>query len=193
MQAQTNHNHARPNAPTLTPETLVCNLPRWAIQAFRVALFTIGMASAALVFFAGGEMPWPAMAIGVVLAIGLTVGAWLPSLWEHTIHFMADVSGVYFPSISTPPGQQPTWLAVPWQNISNIRLARVSGEVGRRLAFDVQAEPEQVAQFLASADTPGDRRTPLDGTAALAFGGWPLPAASEMCAELQRLKQGTKR
>ena len=193
MHAQATRNHVRPNAPTLTPLTLVCNLPGWSVQAFRVALFTAGMASAALVVFAGGSMPWPAMAIGVVLAFGLTGGALMPRLWEHTIQFMADASGVYFPSINTPSGQQPSWLAVPWQNISNIRLARVSGELGRRLALDVQAEPDQVAQFLASAAVPDDRRKPLDGTTALAFGGWPLPAATEMCAELQRLKESTKR
>lgn len=102
------------------------------------------------------------------------------ALYSTTPFFLADHLGMYFKhtdALTKHLGkdaeiknlQRKTWLFVPWENISNIRVAKVISHDGTSegAALDVKATAEEIAQYFI--DDLKDKEPMQDGQYAVAF------------------------
>jgi hypothetical protein len=135
-------------------------------------------------------MPLFARFLAALIAPSLIAGAMWPRPWRYTTRFIANESGVYFPAYATltlgKSQIEEEWLGVPWEHITNIRVATESGEDGKCIAFDIQASPSERSRFFEAVGVPRDRSKPLSETVFAAYGGWP-PSPSRAVQKLHSL------
>lgn len=138
----------------------------------------MGLALSVLAWRSWAGMPLPARALTVLLAPALLALSTWPRPWTRMVKFMADERGAYFPAnellmLSFRPATGPSWLHVPWKNISNIRPAREVGEDGQCVAFELVATPSEVAAFFKHVGKPRDDTIESAKSLCLAYGDSP--------------------
>jgi hypothetical protein len=82
------------------------------------------------------------------------------------IYFLADKRGMFFPRRgeglqNIKEQKKHHWLFVPWQNILNLRTAKIEDHdgVSKAIAFDVKISLEEQAEFFEGISRPSDRKT----------------------------------
>lgn len=181
-----------PERPEDTPDTYIAETPAWLVWIFRSVLMAAGCATAVLLAQHWRAMPWPACLIAVSLSPALVAWALWSRPWRYMVRFIANGNGMYFPAypgllLSREAPPPVTWLEVPWQHISNIRLAREVDESGRSVALDIEASADEATRFFGAVGIPQDRRERHPAKVFAAYGGWP-PSPAKTLAQLQRLK-----
>jgi hypothetical protein len=163
------------------------------MRGFRCGLLVAGAVTAVMLARQWQVMPlWAALMAGLLAPALMGFSVW-PRAWRDTTRFIADETGMFFPAYAaltlgaTEPGQEEAWLAVPWQHVTNIRVATEIGEDGRCVAFDLQVSPSERARFFETVGEPRDRRGRHPALVFAAYGGWP-PSAKPVAQRLLSLQ-----
>jgi hypothetical protein len=185
-------NHITDAVPLDDPASYVLETPGWLRTGARLLILAMGLALAVLSARSWGEMPFAARAMVVVLAPAMTLVALWNRPWRKLVKFVAYDLGIAFPSneqlvLSSHTQPNLRWLLVPWENISNIRLAREVGDASRCVAFDVRVSAEERESFFRHVDKPRDGRTARDAFLSVAYADSP-PSLARTHAALLSLK-----
>jgi hypothetical protein len=189
---RTSVNYITASVPMDDTASYVLETPLWLRTAARLLILAMGLVLAVLSARSWGEMPFPAQAMVVVLAPAMTLAALWNRPWRKLIKFVACDLGIVFPSneqlvVSLHAEASPKWLVVPWQNISNIRLAHEVGDGSRCVAFDVLISAEERESFFRHVDKPRDGHAALDAILSVAYADSP-PSLTRTHAALLSLK-----
>lgn len=140
--------------PALSSDHFICREPRWVGIALRAALLLSGC-GLALFLIQAPSIPFVATVllwIGSGLAV-LVATRPLPG----SIRYISDPQGVYFPARkrlgSVGSAKDPTWLFVPWPNISSITVQLMLDESGSKkgVTFRLRANDEERRRYFSAA------------------------------------------
>lgn len=157
-------NKILPEMPTLTGEVYAPTMPMWLAHGLRLFSLLFSLAVAWFGFHDWSNMPAFAKVIVCILAPAFfyfslsSEKGW--ALYAKNPFFLADQSGMYFrhnQAFTTFMGNNnqnkkrnsQQCLFVPWSNIANIRVGKVSGSDGDvdGAIFDVNASAKEIEAF----------------------------------------------
>ena len=169
--------------PTLGSDAYAPTMPVWFTNLLRLVSILFATALVWLAMRGWATLPvWVLILICILAPVfffsALNSRGW--ALYSTTPFFLADHLGMYFKhrdALTKHLGkdaeiknqQRKAWLFVPWENISNIRLAKVISHEGTSegAAMDVKATAEEVAQFFI--DDLKDKQSRQEDMFAVAF------------------------
>lgn len=184
-----------PARPDLSGDAFVFGMPVWLATVLRLV---IGAAAPTLAWLSVQDwerMPMPARGLVIVLVPALLGWALWPQAWRGAICFVADRQGLYFPHHSqvihvAGRPEDPRWLFVPWARITQLRVARVRGDDGPCVAFDIDAlSAAQREDYFRQVDAPDDRPRGAGSPLAVAYANRP-PSPRVTLERLERLRSG---
>jgi hypothetical protein len=188
-----NHMAWKPNRVVSTPkirgDAYAVRAPRWLTYLLRIFSVLFAFVAGAGLVRNGVAMPdWVRITCAILmiafLFMAISKRGW--SRLSNEPFFIADASGMYFPSVRRFElnGPQSRWLLIPWSNISSIRVDRAITSEGRSAcaAFDVVATAKEVEEFLFDALV--DKASKMEGARSVAFYVHAPPSASRVVAEL---------
>ncbi len=185
-----------PKMPTLLGDHYVHRTPKWLVILFRLS-FGIGGAGLAILSFRDwGGMPPGFRALALILIPVFVFFAIQGRTWRNTVKFLTDDRGLFFPCnelIAATVGQESSnnWLLVPWNHISNIRVAKEIDHEGGLcicVAFEVKVSSEEQAKFFLHVGYPTDRAQHTDSQLSVAYSDSP-PFPKNTVALLQEMKR----
>jgi hypothetical protein len=156
-------NKLLPEMPNLGSEAYAPKMPEWFTNLLRLisVLFAVGVAW--LGFREWAKMPLFAQIIVCILPPAFFFSAFSSrgwALYSSTPFFLANRLGMYFKhknALITHLGKgaeaensrRKSWLFVPWENIANIRVSKVTTHDGsfNGAVLDVKATKEELDQF----------------------------------------------
>jgi hypothetical protein len=155
-------NEAFPEMPTLRGEYHVHRTPEWLVALFRASFGIAAIGLAAMSLRDWGEMP---LGFRGLVCILVPAFVFFALRTPRAIKFLADDRGVFFPCnalLVSAMGRERSnrWLLVPWNNISNVRVATEidhEGSSAKCVAFDVKVSPDEQAEFFQHVGYPSDR------------------------------------
>ncbi len=176
-------NKRLPEMPNLGSEVYAPMMPTWFTHLLRLlsVLFAV-----ALAWFSIHD--WAKMPLWVQLLVCILVPAFFFSAlhskgwsqYSSTPFFLADHLGMYFKhkhALTTHLGKnaeiennrRKSWLFVSWENISNIRVSKVTTHDGsfNGAVLDVKATDEDIEEFFAGRQV--DKHLQQDGSVSVAF------------------------
>lgn len=178
-----------PEMPRLRGAHYVHRTPQWLVVLFRLA-FGIG----SVVLAALALRDWSAMPLGFrgLVCVLIPAFMWFAFQSPRALKFLADERGVFFPCnelLAATVGRESSnrWLLVPWNNISNIRVATEVDHEGSSVtcvAFDVKVSPDEHAEFFQHVGYPSDRIRNEGNCLPVAYSDFP-PAPKSTVALLQ--------
>jgi hypothetical protein len=195
-------NKILPEMPTLTGEVYAPVMPMWLANSLRLFSLLFSLGAAWLGFHDWSNMPTFAKVIICILSPVFFFSAlsskkgW--ALYAKNPFFLADRSGMYFrhnQAFTTFIGnnnqdkkhQSQQCLFVPWNNIANIRVSKVSADDGYidGAVFDVNARAEEVKAFF---DVDLKDKNPIQaGMQAVCFYHNMPPTPRKVVAHLQEM------
>lgn len=149
--------------PTLGTYTYAPTMPVWFTNLLRLVSILFATALVWLGMRDSATLPnWTLVLICILAPVfffsALSSRGW--ALYSTTPFFIADHLGMYFKHTDASTKhlgkdaeiknlQRKTWLFVPWENISSIRVAKVISYDGTSegAALDVKATAEEIAQY----------------------------------------------
>ena len=179
--------------PALGAAHFICREPRY-LGSLRRGFWVLlggGLACSALL---APAIPWP-LAVLFWIASGLALLAAIRPA-PCSIHFASDAQGLFFPSrqrfATLAQARSPSWLFVPWANVSAIGVQLLLDDSGSRqgVTFSLRAcEKERRVYFPGTAIPAVDARLPADDRALIGVG---YPGASvslhKIVAQLRALQ-----
>ncbi|MDO9365487.1 MAG: hypothetical protein Q7T58_03960 [Methylotenera sp.] len=176
-------NKRLPEMPNLGSEAYAPMMPEWFANSLRLfsVLFAIALAWFSIHDWA--KMPLWAQWLVCILVPAFLFSALHSKGWSQYSSipcFLADHLGMYFKhknALTTHLGknaeiennQRKNWLFVPWENISNIRISKVSTHDGsfNGAVLDVKATEEELVAFFSGKQI--DKHVRPDGSVSVAF------------------------
>ncbi|MGZ8225218.1 MAG: hypothetical protein ACXWT3_01105 [Methylococcaceae bacterium] len=186
-------NETFPEMPTLREEHYVHRIPKWLVVLFRLSFGIGGIVLAAMSLRDWSEMP---LGFRGLVCILVPAFAFFALHTPRAIKFLADDRGVFFPCnelLVAAIGRKRSnrWLLVPWNNISNVRLATEvdhEGSSATCVAFDVKVSPDEQTEFFQHVGYPSDRTRNGSNCLAVAYSDFP-PVPKTTVALLQSMKR----
>ena len=186
-------NETFPEMPPLGGDYYVHRTPQWLVALFRLSFGIGGIALAAISLRDWSEMPLGFRGLVFILVPAF---AFFALQMPRAIKFLADNRGVFFPCnellvAATDRERSNRWLLVPWNNISNIRVATEidhEGSSAKCVAFDVKVSPNEQAEFFQHVGYPSDRTQNGSGCLPVAYSDFP-PVPKTTVALLQSMNR----
>lgn len=187
-------NQTHSELPTLSEDHYIHCLPKWLEITLRVLFGVFALAMLVMSY-----QQWRDMPAGFRWLAGIMIAAfWFFSLysriWRNNIKFIADRRGMFFPSndylVKTVGDQaMPTWLFVPWNNISNIRVAMQKDYDGHSkcVAFNLYITPKERSDYFEHVGAPADVKQRALNVVPVSYSDYP-PHPKKTVAALIRLK-----
>jgi len=194
-------NKRLPEMPDLGSEAYAPQMPVWFTHLLRLISILFAIALGWFGLHEWGSLPvWVQILVCILSPVFLfsafSSRGW--AVYSTTPFFLADHLGMYFKhkdALTTHLGknadvknlQRKSWLFVPWENISNIRVAQLmtSDGTAEGAAFDVKANAEEVAEFFI--DDLIEKQTMQPGMVAVGFYKNIPPAPQKVASVLQEM------
>ena len=169
--------------PNLGSDAFAPVMPKWFTNLLRLISIAFALAVTWFSIHDWAKMPVWVQGLVCVLVPAFFFSAFHSKGWAlySTVpFFLADHRGMYFKhkhALTTHLGKdaevknklRKTWLFVPWQNISNIRVAKVATHEGsfNGAVLDIKATNEESEEFFAGRKI--DKNSQQDGSVSVAF------------------------
>jgi hypothetical protein len=151
--------------PALAAAQFISGRPRWLDAVSRAVLLLSGGGLAYLATSISTIPSLAALLLWIVSGLAILVAV---RPWSASIDYAGDAHGVYFPSRQSfgivGRTKPPTWLFVPWSNVSNIGVQPLLDESGnaKGVTFCLRAsDDERRVYFSGTAMLDLDERSPI--------------------------------
>lgn len=185
-------NQVLPKKPSVVGEHYVHLTPAWLTTLFRLLFVICIIALVAMTYQEWRQMSLGFRVFACVLVPAMSFMVLRKETWQESIEFIAAKNGMYFPYGSflvsaTDHAQKNTWLLVPWENITNFRLAKDT-DGSTCVGFDLRVSPEERARFFKNIDCPNDHEPYDKDFISVAYSNNP-PSPKKTLGLLKEMKQ----
>lgn len=155
------HPEVRYGSPRLDGVRYVLRTPPWLVWLVRALFLAFALTTGYLALSTWGQLTAVPRLLVAVLVPALLVVALNRRIWQRTVKFIADESGIHFPhnSLLVAVAGQPAverWLFVPWACVETIRVGRTADlERSRAVCLDIEVSDAEAAEFFAHVDRAG--------------------------------------